>query len=197
MIIGVTGGIGCGKTTVSRLFADLGCRILNADRLVSHIYSSDPGVQQRLQESFGTGILNEKGDINTSALSKVLLKPGGAETLNRIVHPAVIERIHAEYDSFRAEHPDGIMVVEAPLLYETGIENDFDAVICVYCPEETGMKRFSEFRGISERETRGRLHLQMSVEEKTKRADYIVDNSGTLEETKKQVREIYDQILKG
>ena len=171
MIVAVTGCIGCGKSTVLRLFEDLGCRTLSADRIVAELYEDRGEVYENLVKQFGSMILDEKRKVSKSALANLLKDRRTASSLGDIVHPAVRKRIREAYWGIQGKDPGSILVVEVPLLFESEIQSEFDATICVVADETEGLKRFAHSRGITTEDAAARSNLQISIEEKARRSD--------------------------
>ena len=194
MIIAVTGGIGCGKSTVTAIFRELGCVTIDADEVVDQLYRDNPGLVRKIACAFGRDVLTPDGAIDRVRLSGVLADPEGARRLNAIVHPAVIETLQYRYAEHLRQNPAVPLVVEVPLLYEAGIEEEFDAVVCVSCSLTTGLARFAAATGLPEEEAARRAARQLPVEEKARRADFVVDNSGSPESTRRAVLEIMEKL---
>ncbi|HPR63451.1 MAG TPA: dephospho-CoA kinase [Thermoanaerobaculia bacterium] len=194
MIIGVTGGIGCGKSTITRFFQELGCPVLSADEVVHEIYASDAEVREKLSMAFGTRIFSAKGDVNRAILAEVFSSKETTRTLNRIVHPAVIRRIQIYHQDLVDRDPSTILVVEAPLLFEAGVEEVFDRIICVTCPEEEGYERFAGAGNTTPEEARKRAGFQLPQEEKARRSDFVIDNSGDRSKARERVLSILNTL---
>lgn len=191
----LTGNYGMGKSTVLRMFRDLGAITLDADQVVDMLLK-DETVLRRVRDIFGEGVFLKDGNVDRSRLANVIFKDKEKrDSLEGILHPLVFEKI----ESFLAKTGEGeieekIVVVEIPLLFEKGYTQRFSRKITVYTDEETAIGRLGE-RGIARDKAMSRLEVQMPVGEKIRLADFTIDNSGTLQETERQVSEIYDKLL--
>ncbi len=189
MLIALTGGLGCGKSAVLKLFHDLGIKTISADKIV-HKLLEDKWVKKRLKKMFGQQILKKDGHVDRKKLAKIVFSnPDDKRKLEALLHPVVYERIMKEHEKAK----DDIMVAEIPLLFETKSQKLFDKVITVYTPYEVAAARLKR-RGMTTDEIDARLKSQLPVKEKVEKADFVIDNSGTLEETKEQVSSILESL---
>ncbi len=196
-LIGLTGGIASGKTTVRKMFERMGAYTLDADEL-SHKALHQEDVYQKLLKHFGNVILNESGEIDRKKLGQIVINNRQElRFLESVVHPKVAEMREALIENVRKKDRDAVIVYDVPLLYEKKMENMFDVVIVVYIDRETQIKRIMERDEISEEEAEKRLKLQMDIEEKKKRAQIVIDNRGTKDDTFKQVKNIWSKIKGG
>ncbi|MCD6133209.1 MAG: dephospho-CoA kinase [Deltaproteobacteria bacterium] len=196
-LIGLTGGIASGKTTVRKMFERMGAYTLDADEL-SHKALHQEDVYQKLLKHFGNVILNESGEIDRKKLGQIVINnKQELRFLESVVHPKVAEMREAFIENVRKKDRDAVIVYDVPLLYEKKMENMFDVVIVVYIDRETQIKRIMERNKISEEEAEKRLKLQMDIEEKKKRAQIVIDNRGTKDDTFKQVKNIWSKIKGG
>lgn len=189
-VVGLTGGIGSGKTTVSRLLRELGATVVDADAVVHELQAAGSPLLGRIVEAFGEDVLLASGELDREGLgARVFGDEDARRRLNAIVHPAVgIEMARRVDEARRAGAP--LVVVDVPLLLETG-RGGFDAVVVVYCTEAQQIERQRARDGASLEEARQRVAAQLSIEEKRRRADHVIDNSGSPEETERQVRALY------
>src|SRR5262249_1075347 len=195
--VGLTGGIASGKTTVARMFADLGCHLIDADAIVHELFRPGHPVQRAVVEAFGPCVAATDGSINRSVLGEIVFNDARArELLNSLVHPAVIQYQKDWLNALGAREPDAIGIVEAALMIEVGTYKNYDKLIVVSCSLEEQRRRLRERSGLAEVQIEARIAAQMPIEEKIKFADYVVDNSGTLEDTRQQVAVIYPRLLK-
>lgn len=193
MVIGLTGGIGSGKSTIAKVFAELGATIIDLDSLGHEVLKNNSIVREKLIYSFGAGIINEKGEIERSRLGRlVFANPGYLMQLNSIVHPPLIELAdqRIKFGLTRNE----IVVLDAALLIECNMTGMTDAVVLIYASEDTQLQRLIE-RGFSAEDALGRIRAQMKFEEKRIYADYIIDNNSSLNEAIKQTNDIWKQII--
>ena len=198
MKIGLTGGVACGKSTVAKLFAELGARVIDADKIVHELYRKGEPVHEELVKRFGKEILGADGEINRRRLAEMAFEGGRVQELNSIVHPAVGVRQQQWLQDVAAGQPDAIAVVEATLTLEAGAKARFDKIVVVTCLPEQKVVRYAARTGIAEAEARAeverRSKAQWSDEEKARLADYVIDNSGALDQTRRQVERIYTEL---
>jgi len=181
LILGVTGGIGSGKSTVARLLAERGARVADADRIVAELYG--PGeLARRIGERFGAGVLTPDGSVDRAALGRVVFdSPGARRDLEELVHPAVRDAVRERLDAWRAEGFTGIAVVDAALLVEAGDAYPLDRLLVVTAPEPLRLERLRE-RGMDPAEARRRMAAQISDAERVAAADLTIANDGSLRE---------------
>jgi dephospho-CoA kinase len=202
--VGLTGGIASGKSVVGEMFGALGAHLIQADQIAHQLMQPGQGVYNEVVRQFGAAILNPDGSVNRPRLAEAAFGNPGVHSssrvseLNRIVHPAVIRR----QDEWMAEtgrrDPQAIAMVEAALILEAGAKNRFDRILVVTCREEQRVQRLAERLKIdseaARREVVRRMAAQLPDEEKVKAADYVIDNSGSLDATTRQVRNIHQHL---
>ncbi len=199
--VGLTGGIAAGKTAVSKMFAALGAQVIRADDIAHQLMEPGQSVYQDVVKHFGDGILNPDGKVNRARLAELAFggSPSRIEELNRIVHPAVIRRQEEWMDEVGRDDPQAIAIVEAALILEAGAAKSFDRLIVVTCRPEQRIERWARSAATNlksaEREVSRRMAAQFSDEVKVKSADYVIDNSGSLDETRRQVENIYLELI--
>ena len=195
--VGLTGGIACGKSTVGEMLVRRGAHLLQADLLAHQLYAPGAAVYDEVVHHFGREILNDDATINRAKLAEVAF-PARIGELNAIVHPAVIKAQNEWMAEVARENPHGIAVVEAALIIEAGAAKDFDKIIVVTCDFEHRVERYAQRTGISLAaalsEVERRSAAQLPDEEKVRHADYGVENSGAVEETERQVEEIWNKL---
>ncbi len=195
IVIGVTGGIGSGKSTVSGMLAELGAVILNADIVGHEAYLPHQNVWEQVVEAFGKDILNERDEVVRSKLGeKVFGHPEELRRLNAIVHPWMYKRMVGLLDDLRAKGTR-VAVLEAALLFEAGWEPLVDQVWVTDADEEQVISRLQQRNGMSEQQVRDRIKAQMPTAERVRRGDVIIDANGTLEDMKTQVARLWDEKL--
>ncbi|MGZ4873772.1 MAG: dephospho-CoA kinase [Candidatus Angelobacter sp.] len=196
--VGLTGGVACGKSTVARMFADLGANIVDADTIAHELYRPGHEVLQELVKHFGPEILKPDGELDRARLAALVFDGGRVEELNRIVHPAVIRQQDQWMRALGEKDPYAVAIVEAALIFEAGVKDHFDRIMVVTCRPAQKTARFAQRTGMNEDEARAdverRNKAQMSDEEKARRADFVIDNSGSVEETRHQVQRIYSEL---
>jgi dephospho-CoA kinase len=193
--VGLTGGIACGKTFVGETLAGKGCLVIQADELGHEVLAPGGAAYEAVIGEFGRDILAGDGSIDRRALAaRVFGNSGRLERLNALVHPAVIRLEEERIADFARHHPDGIAVVEAAILIETGSYKRFDKMILVTCREDQQLERAMRRRGAAEGDVRARLSRQMPVDEKRKFADFVIDTSGEKEDTLRQTLAVYEEL---
>jgi dephospho-CoA kinase len=196
--IGLTGGVACGKSTLATMFSELGAQVIDADRIVHELYRQGEAVHKKLAEQFGAGILRPDGEIDRPRLASLAFEGGRVQELNRIVHPAVFQRQQEWMEEVRRRQPDAVAIVEATLILEAGGRSRYDKIIVVTCRPEQKVARYAARAAISESAARAeverRSKAQMSDAEKARQADYVIDNSGTLEAARQQAERIYAEL---
>jgi dephospho-CoA kinase len=198
--IALTGGVACGKSAIAAMMAKRGAHLLDADRLAHQLYAPGALAYQEVVRRFGREILNSDGTINRKKLADIVF-PDRIDELNAVVHPAVIEEQTRWMQSIEREDPHGIAVVEAALIMEAGADKDFDKVIVVSCDFEHKIERYARRMNVplevARAEVERRSAAQFSDEEKAARADYVIENSGPLEQAERQVARIWAELLQG
>jgi len=201
--LGLTGGIASGKSVVGELFVKLGAHLVQADAVAHWLMQPGRAVYEAVVRRFGREILNPDGSINRSRLGAAAFgTPGGApprvKELNEIVHPAVIAYENEWMEETGRRDPNAIVIVEAALILEAGAAGRFDRLIVVTCHPEQRILRFARRLGISEDAARAevtrRMAAQIPDEEKIKAADFVIDNSGSLDATEQQVQRVFDEL---
>ncbi|WP_432823293.1 dephospho-CoA kinase [Trichloromonas sp.] len=193
MVLGVTGGIATGKSSVARMFGALGAVVVSADELAREVVLPGAPALSRLVERFGPPVLLKDGTLNRKALAEIIFADPQARTdLNAIMHPAIA--LLAEQRLRELAREPRLIIYEAPLLFEAGAEGRVDAVLVVTAAERQQVRRLMERDEIGEPAARARIAAQMPLAEKVRRADYVVDNSGTLPQAEAQVRELFFRL---
>ena len=189
--VGLTGNIGCGKSTVAEMFRKLGAYVVDADKLIHSFYSKGHPVYKKVLDTFGEGILDKKGNIDRKKLAEIVFSDREKlQKLEQITHKALYEELERIEKSLPE---DAVFIVEASLLVEKGSYKKFDKLIVVYAPYEVCKERAIK-RGLSPEDFERRWKLQMPIEEKVKFADYVIYNTGSLEETYEQVKKVYEEL---
>ena len=192
--IGITGGLGSGKTTAARFFADRGAQVFDADMEAKLILLRHEPIGRAVIEAFGDTILNEVGEIDFGRLAAyAFAKPERQKRLNEIIHPEVI--LVADRAMMKASRRDiELFVMDVPLLFEARIEQYLDYTIAVVADEEVRLNRALNRGTLTEAEIEKRTRLQLTDEERAALADFTVENNGTLKELEKQLQDIYDSL---
>jgi len=193
--VGLTGGLASGKSFVGRALADLGCLVIQADVLGRQVLEEGGETYKAVVATFGKDILDPDGGINRRRLATIVFSdPEQLAKLNALVHPPVKLRERDLAAEFAREHPHGIAVTEAAILVETGSYKDYDRLIVAVCRPEQQVERSMERDGVSREEVLNRLRRQMPLEDKVKYADFVIDTSGSKENTLEQVRKVYESL---
>lgn len=195
MIIGLTGGIASGKSTVSALLVNKGARLVDADVIAREVMLPGHEVLAAAAKQFGKEILFSDGTLNRAKLGEIVFQdPVALQTLNNLTHPAIRQEIKNRMYSMEQEEPKRLIIVDIPLLFESGLESLFHEIVVVYVPREVQITRLMERNRLSLEEAEARLNAQMDIEQKRNKADYIIDNSGDLAYTEQQVAVFWDRL---
>lgn len=196
LIVGLTGGIATGKSLIAQAAAKLpGVEVIDADRIAWQTYKKDTDVYKKLVERFGARILTEAGEIDRKELGTLVFNdPQEREFLNAVVHPAVHEALHKQAEAHRARGTK-LLVIEAALLLESPSREFYDYVVLVRAPREAQIQRLMTRNSISEAEARRRVAAQTPAELLAAKADFVLDTSGTIEETLTRARQLFEQLL--
>lgn len=202
--VGLTGGIASGKSVVGEMFVALGAHLIQADAIAHQLMQPGEAVYQEVVHHFGSGILNPDGTVNRARLAEAAFgaspenKSSRIEELNQIVHPAVIKRQDEWMDEVGRKDLQTIAMVEAALILEAGATKRFDKLVVVTCHPEQRIRRWAARVGVDEetacREVGRRMAAQLPDEDKIRAAQYVIDNSGSLDETRKQVTKVYAEL---
>jgi len=196
--IGLTGGIATGKTAVVAMLRELGCRVLEADKIAHQMIEPDGPAYQEVVREFGRGILTPEGFVDRQKLGPIVFAdPARLARLNAIVHPPVLAEQSRQLAAIGQADPHAIAVVEAALLIEAGFDKKLEFIVVTWCTPDQQLERLTTRgtgRGLSMEQARQRIEAQMPVEEKRRRADAVIDCSGTLEHTRAQVIALFVKL---
>jgi dephospho-CoA kinase len=194
LLVGLTGGIGSGKSTVARLLERRGAAVIDADQLAREAVAKGTPGFDRVVEAFGQDVVRPDGDLDRSALaSRIFSDPVQKATLEAIVHPEVARRFGDQVDTFRVT--DRIVVYVTPLLVELGLAPAFDVVVVVTASPHLRVSRVASDRGLSPDEVRGRLAVQATDEQRAEVASVLIDNDGSLADLEPQVDRLWNDLL--
>jgi len=195
--VGLTGSIGVGKSFVTSVFVELGCRVLDADQTAREVVMPGTPGLKALVEVFGEDILTTDGTLDRKRLGAVVFADQSKrQRLNHILHPFIIARQDEILNGWEAEEPDGIGIVDAALMIESGGYKRFDKLIVVHCRPEVQLERLMLRDKLSREEALRRINSQMPQEEKQKFADYLIDTSDGFELTRSRSVEVYNQLIR-
>jgi len=196
LIIGLTGGIACGKSTVAAMLAERGAFVVDADRIAREVVMPGEPALAEVAAVFGQAVIRDDGTLDRRKLGEIVFAdPDKRKRLEAILHPAIRERMWARIRQIKADEPGRIVVADIPLLYETGQEDLYDGVIVVYVPRELQIKRLlARNPELGEAKARERIDAQMDIERKKEKAEWVIDNSGSPESTERQVEALWREL---
>lgn len=185
LIAGLTGGIASGKSTVSAFLEDAGAVIVDADKIARDVVQKDKPAWRKIVDAFGTSILLPDGEINRILLGDIIFNdPSKKQILNRIIHPEVFTETAARLAEIEKKQPDAVVILDVPLLIESGMDTGLSDILVVYVPESVQIQRLMNRDALTQEQALARIRSQMSIEEKKKRATILIDNSGSRENTR-------------
>lgn len=194
--VGLTGGIASGKSTVCNVFTRLGAKVLDADEVAREVVLPGRPAWIKLNQAFGSEFFSPDGNLNRRKVRRLIFADAvKRRQLNAIVHPEVMREIHHRYEQLSAAAPNGVFLVDVPLLFEVGAAGRFDRVLVVYADEDVQIDRLIRRDGISREEANQALSIQMPLREKVELADFVIDNNGTSKETQAQVEKVWRELL--
>jgi len=197
VIVGLTGSVGTGKSTVANLFKELGAYVVDWDELAREVTRPHLKAWKEIVEYFGKSILNEDLTINRQKLADIVFSDKEkVAKLNQIVHPEVLKEDERMTSEIKSLDPNALIIKDIPLLFELTSPIFVDRIVVVSASEQTQLKRLEEM-GMSREDAQSRIKSQLPLEEKIKSADFVINNDGSLEETKRQVEGIYTLLITG
>lgn len=192
-IIGLTGGIGTGKSTVSRFLVEMGAVVINTDEVAHEALQSDIELQQEIAADFGDQILTAEGRIDRKRLGEIVFtNPYALARLNRIMHPRLYETVQAQLENYRQQQAE-VIILEVPLLIEAGWTSLVDEVWITVAPEATVLKRLQRQVGLSAKQALARIRSQMPTQERIKHADVVIDTDCRLDELKARAAQLWSE----
>jgi dephospho-CoA kinase len=195
LLVGITGGIGSGKTLAASFFKDLGAFVLDADSICRKLVEPDQPAWREISDIFGKGVFTVSGNLDRKRLANIIFKnPQKKEILEGILHPKVFEFEVIKYESIRKEHPNAVVIVDAALLIESGNYKKMDKVIVVNSDEKNRIERIIARNRISLDEVISRINNQMPSEEKVRYADFVLENSFDKGSLRSKVIDIYAKL---
>ncbi|HUC93428.1 MAG TPA: dephospho-CoA kinase [Paenibacillus sp.] len=198
MIIGLTGGIACGKSTVGAMLASRGALLVDADRVAREVVLPGEPALAAVAAAFGQAVMQEDGTLNRAKLGETVFADSDKlRTLESILHPAIRSRMWEQMNRAKAEEPGRLIVADIPLLFETNQQGLYEGVLVVYVPREVQLARLLlRNPGLTEAQALQRIETQMDIERKKSLADWVIDNSGTIEQTERQVETFWNGLVR-
>lgn len=190
MVLGLTGGIASGKSSVSNFFVELGAQIVDAD-IIAREVANDKRILREISKEFGENAIRNNSLDREYIAEIIFTNPEKRKKINEIMHPAILLKIKTEINE---KKQSGFVVADIPLLFETGLEKLMDKVAVVYIDKNTQLKRLMNRDKLNQEDAEKRIDSQMSLDEKAVRADLIINNEGSIEELKLKVEAIYDKL---
>lgn len=196
--VGLTGSIAVGKTFVCDVFRGLGCHVLDADVAAREVVKPGTVGLQQIEHSFGQDVLQTDGTLDRQKLGAIVFSDESKrKLLDSILHPLIIELQDEWIEDVRQRDPDGIVIVDAALMIESGGYKRFDHLIVVWCDPEVQLRRLMTRDGLSEEDAAKRIASQMPQEEKKRYADHLIDTSEGFDSTREQVRDVFEKLKSG
>ncbi len=195
IVVGLTGSIATGKSVVARILAELGAKIIDADRVAREVVQPGEPALAEIVAAFGRKVLQPDGELNRKALAELVFTDAASlARLNQITHPRIIERINELCQAYLTQGA-GLVVIDAPLLIETGLAEQVDVVVVTTCPREVQIARIQARDGLSRAEAEQRIASQLPQEEKIKQADFVIETDCSLAELRVRVKEVWEEIV--
>ena len=196
-LVGLTGGIGTGKSTVSHILRGMGATVIDADEATRAVQARGSDGLGQLVDAFGPGILTADGDLDRARLADIAFAdPEARQRLNDIVHP-LVRLWMAERQQEAVERGDPVVVMDIPLLFEARGAGAFETTLLVYAPEDVQVDRLVGLRGMTEEQARARIAAQMPIEEKRRLATHVIENTGSLEALERAVARVWAELSEG
>jgi dephospho-CoA kinase len=193
--VGLTGSIGVGKSFVSSVFAELGCHVLDADKTARDVVAVGSEGLRAVVEAFGDEVLQPDGTLDRARLGAIVFEDEKKRLLlNSILHPFIIAAQDEQLRKWESEDPQGIAIVDAALMIESGGYKRFDKLVVVHCNSAVQLERLMARNRISREEAIGRIHAQMPQDEKKRYADFLIDTSNGFDDTRRQTKEVYKKL---
>ena len=195
LVAGLTGSIATGKSTVSGILKELGAFIVDADRAAHEVVLPGTKAFNEIVRIFGKQILQKSGEIDRERLGSIIFNDSAMRSiLEEVVHPEVMRSMDEQICSIKSDFTDAVVILDVPLLIETGMHKGVSEVIVVYCPEDMQIKRLMIRDNISREEALAKVRAQISIEEKRRYASLLIDNSASRDNTRRQVKNTYTRI---
>lgn len=196
-LIGLTGGFGTGKTTAARMFKRLGAKVIDADKITHNLLAINSRVYKKIVLKFGKQLLDKNSALNRAKLAKVVFSNSGElKAYLKIIHPEIKKIIRYQLNSLKNKFRHCVVVLDAPLLIETGLHKEMDELVVVEASKKNQIKRLRKKFGFKRPDILSRIKFQLPLSKKIRMADYIIDNNSTLEDTQRQVKQAWNSVLK-
>lgn len=196
LLVGLTGGIASGKSLAAKFFAEQGAHIIDADRLSRELVQPGQPALKEIVDAFGVFILDETGNLDRGKLAEIIFQnPQKKSILEAILHPKIIAKEMEKYSNISAEDPSAIVIIDAALLIESGNYKNVDKVIVVNSSEEHQVQRILNRNSLNPDQAAARIKNQMSLKEKIKYADFILDNNSQPQDLRRNVQEVYTKLM--
>lgn len=196
LVVGLTGGIGTGKSEVSRKFAESGAKVLNADQIAHQITNSNQQILQAIKDNFGSDCFRISGELDRRKLGQLVFSSSEAlQMLNQIIHPHLIKKIRSEIQLYRKNPQFPVLIIEMAILFELRMEKDFDLIIVVTAPISSIIQRLRKRDQLTQAEILDRLNAQLPQYRKEQQADMLIQNDSDLENLYQQVEQIWTELL--
>lgn len=194
--VGLTGGIATGKSTVSEMLRRRGARLIDADQIARAVVEPGQKGNEQVRRRFGEQVFHPDGSLNRKALGAIVFRDKSArQDLNRLLHPLIMQRMKEEKEHWEKNDPNQVVILDIPLLIEEDLTSLVDQVILVYVSESIQLKRLMNRDQINETEAKQKIAAQMPIETKKTFADVVIDNSGSLTNTERQVDELWGKLI--
>ena len=196
MNIGLTGGIASGKSLVATILSGLGAKIIDADMIAKKFTSPGSTILLEIWEEFGDEVMTAENTLDREKLGNIVFASlEKKKKLESILHPYIITEIKRQANEYKEVDPASIVIVDLPLLFEVDMDSLFDYVLVVWIDEETQLERLMKRDGLDREKAIERIKAQMALDEKAKRADMVIDNTGCTEDTRKQVKKVWNRLI--
>ena len=194
MRLGLTGSIATGKSTIATILLEKGAQLVDADRIARDIVQPGSPLLNEIALQFGEQVILPDGTLDRKALGQIIFEnEARKKQLNELMHPAIRAEMKRQIAEYEAMNPNGLIVVDVPLLYESNLVEWFDAVMLAYVPQRIQIQRLMARDGISEENAKKRVFSQIDIEQKKQRADIVINNSNTVDETRQQIDTYWKQ----
>lgn len=197
LVIGITGGIACGKTEVAKVFQKKGAKVISGDQIGREVAEKNKGVLGQLVKAFGQSILKRDGTLNRRKLGKIaFVSNEGRDKLNEIVHPHLLKELRRKIERLKGKRKSGVVVVDAALIVEWGLEKELDYLIFVESKREDKIRRLQKEKGYSRGEALDRIKSQLPETTKKSKADFVIGNDKGLAELRRKANTIWEKIMR-